>query len=215
MEHTIAIWWLIALLAVLLVAVCAFLWVAFKLHEIAGTKVQQTRSAEQERASYEARAKEEVEHIFNDEFRQELRNSGRLHFQKALNENAMFLEQDLRLTISQLNDYLKTEVMKRLQEDFREYEKTMNDARVLAVEAIQKTTLSVEEQRKTLSEAMEKDVEARKDRVLQLFEDRMAEVVNHYLLEAVGSQVDLSDQMDYILAELERNREAIVEDIRL
>ena len=37
-----------------------------------------------------------AEHIFDDQFREELRNRGRLHFEKIIGENAMFLQQDLR-----------------------------------------------------------------------------------------------------------------------
>jgi len=33
-------------------------------------------------------------------------------------------------------------------------------------------------------------------------------------LAAVGDQIDLSDQLEYILADLEANKKAIVEDIQ-
>jgi len=42
-----------------------------------------------------------------------LRNRGRLHFEKIIGENAMFLQQDLRLTTSQLNEYMKAEITKK------------------------------------------------------------------------------------------------------
>src|SRR6266478_1640516 len=62
--------------------------------------------------SLDEAAKVDVEHIFNEDFREELRNRGRLHFEKIIGENAMFLQQDLRLTTSQLNDYMKQEISK-------------------------------------------------------------------------------------------------------
>jgi len=31
----------------------------------------------------------------------------------------------------------------------------------------------------------------------------MASIINHYILRAIGSQIDLGDQLDYILAEME------------
>src|SRR5690349_2286391 len=55
-------------------------------------------------------AHDSVEHIFDDEFREELKNRGRLHFEKVIGENAMFLQQDLRQTTSQLNDYMRAEI---------------------------------------------------------------------------------------------------------
>jgi hypothetical protein len=63
-----------------------------------------------------------VNEIFDDEFREELKNRGRLHFEKIIGENAMFLQQDLRLTTSQLNDYMKDEIKRVLQDEFAKYD---------------------------------------------------------------------------------------------
>jgi translation initiation factor 6 (eIF-6) len=41
----------------------------------------------------------------------------------------------------------------------------------------------------------------------------MADVINHYVLAAIGNQIDLNDQLDYILTELETNKAAILEDV--
>jgi predicted component of type VI protein secretion system len=158
--------------------------------------------------------KEDVEHIFNDEFREELRNRGRLHFEKIIGENAMFLQQDLRLTTSQLNDFMKTEVTHVLKEEFAKYEESINDAKQLAIDSIQKTQDTIEQQRELLSAQLSEQLNSEKSRTLARFESRMADVVNHYVLEAVGDQIDLSEQLDFILSQLEDNKEAIMRDIR-
>jgi hypothetical protein len=41
----------------------------------------------------------------------------------------------------------------------------------------------------------------------------MANVINHYIISAIGDQIDLNDQLEYIIDELEANKEAIIEDI--
>lgn len=159
-------------------------------------------------------AKADVEHIFNDEFREELRNRGRLHFEKIIGENAMFLQQDLRLTTSQLNDFMKNEVTRVLKEEFAKYEESINDAKQLAIDSIQKTQDTIEQQRELLSAQLTEQLTSEKSRTLARFEGRMADVVNHYVLEAVGDQIDLSEQLDFILAQLEENKEAIMRDIK-
>jgi hypothetical protein len=160
------------------------------------------------------KAETDVEHIFNDEFREELRNRGRLHFEKIIGENAMFLQQDLRLTTSQLNDFMKNEVTRVLKEEFAKYEESINDAKQLAIDSIQKTQDTIEQQRELLSAQLTEQMTSEKSRTLARFEGRMAEVVNHYVLEAVGDQIDLSEQLDFILAQLETNKEAIMRDIK-
>lgn len=202
------IWWLILILAALASAGGAFAWLAIKIGQT-GTVKPKT-----EVGSYEEAADQDVEHIFNETFREELRNRGRLHFEKIIGENAMFLQQDLRLTTSQLNEYMKTEITSKLKEEFDKYEQSIMDAKQLAVESIQKTNQAIDEQRAVISQQVQQEIVAEKLQVIKRFEANMADIVNHYVLAAVGNQIDLSDQLEYILADLEANKAAIVEDIQ-
>jgi len=159
------------------------------------------------------KAEHDIEHIFNDEFREELRTRGRLHFEKIIGENAMFLQQDLRLTTSQLNEYMKQEITRTLQEEFKKYEESIMDAKQMAVDSIEKTKEAIEQQRQILSAELEEQVSIEKTRLISRFENNMADIINHYVLSAIGDQIDLSDQLEYILSDLETNKKAIVEDI--
>jgi hypothetical protein len=154
-----------------------------------------------------------VKVIFNDEFREELRNRGRLHFEKIISDNAMFLQQDLQLTTSQLNDYMKQEITNKLQEEFAKYEQSIMDAKNLATESISKTQDAIEQQRQMLSQQVVEQLAKDKKRLISNFEQNMAQVINHYVLEAIGDQIDLNDQLEFILNNLETNKKAIVEDI--
>jgi hypothetical protein len=117
------IWWLALALGCLAASGLAFIWVAIRLGHSGTTGGSKKGLAD----SLEGAAKEDVEHIFNDQFREELRNRGRLHFEKIIGENAMFLQQDLRLTTSQLNEYMKAEITAKLQEEFAKYEQSIMD----------------------------------------------------------------------------------------
>ncbi len=199
------IWWLVLILGFILSGGAAFIYIAVHLKR-SGTV---TKSVE----DFEAEAEKDVEHIFNEEFREELRNRGRLHFEKILGENAMFLQQDLRLTTSQLNDYMKDQISKDLKDAFSNYESAISDAKQLAVESIEKTKATIDEQRQILTAQLEKEVTDEKARRIQRFDENMAGVVNHYVLAAIGDQIDLNDQLEYILGELEANKKEIIQDI--
>lgn len=199
------LWELLLILGSILAAGSGFLWLLVHVHADSGHKTLAD--------SWQNSAEHDVEHIFNAEFRNELRNRGRLHFEKILGENAMFLQQDLRLTTAQLNDYMKDEITRQLKEAFANYESAIGDAKQLAVESIEKTKTAIDEQRQAMSSQLEKDIAAERERRIQRFESNMADVVNHYILTAIGGQIDLSDQLEYILGELEANKQAIVEDV--
>jgi len=202
-------WGLGLVVGSLLAAALAFCWVAYVLSTGGGHKKQ--KSVED---TYSDAAEKDVERIFNDDFREELRNRARLHFEKIIGENAMFLQQDLRLTTSQLNEYMKGEITKTLEEEFSKYEQSIDDAKQLAISSIAKTQSAIEEERQILHDNLEKEFEAERERLVLRFEEHMAEIVNHYVLDAVGNEIDLSDQLEYILGEMETNKSIIIEDIR-
>lgn len=159
-------------------------------------------------------AKLSAANIFDDEFREELRNRGRLHFEKVIGESAMFLQQDLRQTTTQLNDYMRAELTRTLQEEFKKYEQSISDAKQLALGSIEKTITTIDQQRQFLLAQLQTQSEEQKAHIIASFEKSMASVVNHYVLRAIGDQIDLSDQLDYILAQLDANKAAIIEDIK-
>ncbi|MBI1952305.1 hypothetical protein HYS42_01105 [Candidatus Saccharibacteria bacterium] len=159
-------------------------------------------------------AQEDVEHIFNEDFREELRNRGRLHFEKIIGENAMFLQQDLRQTTTELNEYMRAEITRTLQIEFKKYEQSITDAKQLALDSIEKTVTTIEQQRLVLESQMQNQAKSQRDQIIERFEAQMANVINHYVMQAIGNQIDLSDQLEFILGELESNKAAIIEDIK-
>lgn len=200
------IWWLYLILGSIGAAGIAFVWLIVKVNGSA-------KPGKAAVDSFEEAADEDVEHIFNDDFREELRNRGRLHFEKIIGENAMFLQQDLRLTTSQLNEYMKTEIASKLKEEFRKYEESINDAKQLAVESIQKTNAAIDEQRALLGQEVHKEIMAEKKQLVHRFEQNMTDIINHYVVAAIGNQIDLNDQLEFILADLQQNKQAIIEDM--
>jgi hypothetical protein len=199
------VWWLILTLGFILAGGLSFIYLAVHLKKSGG--------AQKLVEDFENEAEKDVEHIFNEEFREELRNRGRLHFEKILGENAMFLQQDLRLTTSQLNDYMKDQISKDLKNAFANYESAISDAKQLAVESIEKTKQTIDEQRRIMGDQLEKEVAEEKARRIQRFDENMADVVNHYVLAAIGDQIDLNDQLEYILGELETHKKEIIQDV--
>jgi len=197
--------WFVLVIIMLLAATGAFVWMALTMQNGGGRSHGSDDHIEAAQA--------DVERIFNDEFREELRNRGRLHFEKIINDNAMFLQQDLQLTASDLNEYMQGEIKKVLREEFSKYEKSIESAKELAVEALHKTQQTVEQQRKDLSQRIQSELAEEKKTLLLKFEENMGQVVNHYILEAIGGEIDISDQMDYIFQHLEDNKQAILEDI--
>jgi hypothetical protein len=135
------------------------------------------------------------EHFFDENFREELRNHGRLYFEKVINENATLFKQDLDATIAQVNTDLKDHVVKQLDatiaqvnielkdhvtkqldERFLEYTKLMNQAQDEALESLSRSAKAVEEQHQQLSATLQKSVSNQTVMVSGLFEKSVAEM---------------------------------------
>ncbi|HPW48121.1 MAG TPA: hypothetical protein PLJ97_02155 [Candidatus Saccharibacteria bacterium] len=200
------IWQLAVIIGITMLALGLSVWLLFR-------PARKLRAVKKEFLLSDV-VEKDVERVFDDEFREELKNRGRLHFEKIIGENAMFLQQDLRLTTSQLNDYMKNEIKKVLEDEFAKYEESLSDAKNLAMDTIQKTQAVIEQQRVVLEKQMTEQAAAEKQRIVDRFEQNMADIINHYILAAIGTEIDLTAQLDYIFQYLEENKDAIIEDIR-
>jgi len=212
------IWWLAFILGSLAAVFLGFMWVVVKLNGIqgggGGKGKKNTTGADLDKA-YSDIAEEDVNHLFNKEFREELRNRGRLRFEKIVDENAMFLKQDLDLTISQLNEYMKQQISAKLEAEFAAYAKAMKEAQELTIGALQKTAQELEQQRNEMSEAMKKSMTAREAQMLRNFETNMAKVVEYYVLQSLGEQFDMRAQLPYIMKQMEEHKKEMMEDMLL
>ena len=159
-----------------------------------------------QKGQYERSVTDVVNQVFDEDFREELKNRGKLHFETVLNDNAMFLKQDLELTTSQIHEYLKDQINKSLADEFKNYRETIEYAKTQAVDSIKKTQTVLEDQRKALTDEITKQFASEKKVLLDNFQDNMAEIINNYLLKAIGGHVNLSDQLDAIIGDLEANK---------
>lgn len=199
------IWQLATIVGIAVIALGVSVWFLFK--------PNLKKAASKQNYLLSDVAEKDVERVFDDDFREELKNRGRLHFEKIIGENAMFLQQDLRLTTSQLNDYMKSEIKKVLEDEFAKYEESISDAKDLALDTIQKTQAVIEQQRVVLEKQITEQAKNEKERLINHFEENMADIINHYILAAIGTEIDLTAQLDYIFQYLEENKQAIIEDI--
>lgn len=231
---------------------------------------------------------ERAERVFDESFRLELRNHGRMYFEKIIHEDAKLFKQDLDAittqitvelkdhvikqldtTISQITLELKDHVTRQLDSEFAEYSGTMKDAqetlmqsqqrnaealeqqhdrltttlqksianqsvmlesvfqenmaRMSSMKDAQETALKtmndsvrgLEEQRKQLGETLQATVAKQEVLLVDAFQENMAHIIEHYLLGALGDQYDMKAQLPSIIKQMEENKQAIADDMKL
>lgn len=236
-------------------------------------------------------AADDIERLFDDAFREELKTNAKLYFERVINENAALFKQDLDATVAHINTELKQHVARQLDDQFveinrsnkelrehitkqfdqqfAEYGKTIEKAQGLALEALERSSKALEDQHKQLGASLEKSIanqdamlvnafqenKARidamkaaqdaaiasvqtsvqaleeqhaqlgamlqkgiveqQDRLMDAFEQNMGRIVEHYLLGALGDEYDLKSQVPAIIKQMEANKQAIVDDMKL
>jgi ribosome-binding ATPase YchF (GTP1/OBG family) len=227
-------------------------------------------------------------HFLDENFREELRNHGRLYFEKVINENARLFKEDLDATIVQVNNELKDHVIgrldasisrvnielkehitKQLDDQFSEYGRILKESQDEALKTLNASAQAVEQEHQQLSTTLQKSVanqrvmvtnlfdqnmsemktvkesqdealktlnesvgalkqqyeqlsttlkesvEKQEDMMIGAFEQNMARVIEHYLLGALGDQYDMKAQLPSIIGQMESNKQAIVDDMKL
>lgn len=91
----------------------------------------------------------------------------------------------------------------------------MKDAQHSALEFLNQSIHDMRDEHQTLKAAVQERVATEQDILVETFKDNMAQIVEYYLLEAVGEEFDLKDQVPSIIKQMEANKQAIVDDMTL
>lgn len=91
----------------------------------------------------------------------------------------------------------------------------MKEAQDSALSSIKQSTEELKQQHQKLTETLEENVKAQENAMVGAFEENMAHTIEHYLLEALSDQYDLKAQLPAIIKQMEDNKQAIVDDMKL
>lgn len=149
-----------------------------------------------------------------DLLRSELRDKAREDLARAIEENVDFIKQDVRRSTSELNGYMQQEVTRALNEEIARFAKSTDNLEGVASSSISRMQSLLNERYMQLSARVDEESAGEKQRIIENFENNMTEVVAHYVTQALGQHLDVDSQLDYIIGELDRNKQMIVGDIR-
>jgi len=189
---------------------------------------------------------QEVASAFDPAFREDLKTRGRQKFDELVEKTAMFLKQDLDVTVVELGEHLKDQTDKLLDTEFAKYAESMKKAQDSALKTLETTAKEIETQGKVLLDelhqeaqdrraayeqeakdraaafaqetadrqaALQQAIDAKKQELAKSYETNMAQVIEHYVLQAFGDQLDLKSQLPLILKYMEEHKTEIIEDM--
>lgn len=128
-------------------------------------------------------------------------------------------------TLKKQHDELRTALQKNVAdqqdllhtafEDNKTQITSMKEAQEDALKWLNQSAQQLHDQYQQLTSTLQKNVQAQQDMLVSTFQDNMATVVEHYLLGALGDQYDLKAQLPAIIKQMDENKQAIVDDMKL
>lgn len=174
----------------------AFVWLAIKISSINKPEAQPRNIAGE--AVHDA-----IDKAFTDDFREELRQRARQQFEKLIHENAMFLQQDVRMSAAQLEDFMKKEIIATLQQELAKHHQTVVQTRQMLSDSVAKSQTDLRNQ-----------LENEKKLRIEQLDENLAEIVKKYVAAAVGDIITTDQQIALITDSLNARKAEIIEDIR-
>lgn len=134
-------------------------------------------------------------------------------FEQAVGRATDRFNKDIEGTSERLNSLVVRLTTGVIEDELTEYRKGLDAARTSALASLQQMQETVDQQQQALRGDMVEAVKKRQQDLTDRMEGRMGTVVANYIVESLGQAVDLGAQRDYMLASLERNKDALKKDI--
>ncbi|MDB5180487.1 MAG: hypothetical protein JWO54_245 [Candidatus Saccharibacteria bacterium] len=136
---------------------------------------------------------------------------------RTLTENSEQLQaeyQDLRTTL-QKNVADQKVTLTNVFEENKVRIAEMKEAQDMALKSLNDSAQALKDQYAQINATLEKNVADQQQVLVSAFEDNMGRIIEHYLLGALGDQYDLKAQLPSIIHQMEENKQAIVDDMKL
>lgn len=191
------LWQLSLIVGTLVATLIAFVWVAIRL----GNTPKDSQITHKNTAAEAVNSS--VETAFSDEFREELRQRARQQFEKLIHENAMFLQQDVRMSAARLDEFMKKEIISSLQQELTKHHQSIDQTRQMLTDSLAKNQTELRE-----------ELSAEKARRIKQLDEHLTEIIKKYVLAAVGDSLDVDKQLALVVDNLNAHRAEIIEDVR-
>lgn len=134
-------------------------------------------------------------------------------YETKITEATQTFGTDLSATSKKLSEQVSRLTTTVIEEELEAYQKTLEEVRKVATQAMEQIHQAVEHQRVELRQGMEAELAEEKKRLADKFDSKVGDVVASYISESLGSGVDLGSQMQFILTSLEAHKEDIRKDL--
>jgi len=192
----VELWQLLIIIGTLSATFIAFIWVAIRLSNVSsGPKTPKDVAT--------ASVNTAVNQAFTDEFKEELQERARKQFDAIMQENAKFLQQDVRVSAAKIDEFMKQEIVATLQKELAKQTQSINQTHQMVTNSLTQN-----------KQQFDQNLASEKERRIKHLDENMAEIVKKYIVAAIGEMIDADKQLALVIDNLNAHKAEIYEDIR-
>lgn len=143
----------------------------------------------------------------------EVENLAKQQLTKVASEAGARFKESLDNAVDQLSVHISDMANNSLVGEFEKYQVSLQALRDQSIQEFSKLQKELDDRRTQLTEHLDKIIQAEGEKRLGTFDDRMNDVISSYLIESLGTQVDLGAQSAYIFETLQKHKDEIKRDI--
>ncbi len=138
-----------------------------------------------------------------------LENVAKDDIQKVLINVTKHFQEDLANTSKKVNTKVEELTDKVIADELTKYQDAFGEMRQASIETLSRIQTTIKEESQKQSQDMTVVVEAEKQKIIEAFEHNMGDIIAGYLVETLGTNVDLGAQRGYLFATLEHHKDEI------
>lgn len=186
---------------VLILALCLF-WI-FNLY----AKLHQAKVPKK----YEIDA--DIAKVFSKEERDDIKERIEAQLEGVVKKSTKELHMSLANTANEISMKTNDIVAGLVEKEAVAYKNDLESIRSKMLNEAQQLQSSITAQEKKLKDDLQAAIERDRQAQLDIFEQRLSDIVSSYVVESLDKNVDLGAQMKYIIDSLEANKNEIKKDI--
>lgn len=152
------------------------------------------------------------DHISPEDIK-ELEAAATAELEKDIATTTQQFEGDLSGTLKKVNTKVEDLTDKVIADELTKYQNAIGEVRQASIESLSRIQANIEKESQKNAEDVTLAVETEKKKVIATFEAKMGDIVAGYLVEVLGTNVDLGAQRAYLFATLEAHKQELKQAI--
>lgn len=151
--------------------------------------------------------------VFSEIDLKEVEKQARTELQESAHNAASQLHEAVKRTVEQVAMHVDETTQNTINQELEKYQVSLQALREQSITEFSKMQQDLDQKKLRMTEALERVARAELARRVDKFDGRINDVVSSYIVESLGTQVDLGAQLPHILQNLQTHKDDIKRDI--